>query len=367
MSRPPILIVGPTPPPFIGPAVNTRAMLDHRRMTERFEVHHLDTSDRRTIENMGRFDWTNVWLAGRHGAELAYALARWRPALVYLPISPSTLGLLRDLLFMIPAAATTKLVIHQRGGRFVDLYDSLPAPMRVAVAGVLARASRVIVLGDALRYNFEPFVDERRILVIPNGVPPNDAPPIAHDHVQVTYLGNLIPEKGFPLVLEVARRLAGQSDIRFRFAGAFPTAADEAAFARQVREHRLEGTVEHLGVVTGADKASLLQLTDIFVFPSSYAYEGHPTVILEAMAAGLAVVATDHAAIPETVIDGETGRIVPKGDAEALTAAIRDLADDAALRERLGAAGRARQRARYTVDACIGALVEAFEGALAEG
>ena len=75
-----------------------------------------------------------------------------------------------------------------------------------------------------------------------------------------------------------------------------------------------------------------------------------PTVILEAGLAGVPVVASPAGGIPEVVEDGVSGRIVPAGDVEALTAAIRDLRTDAGRRAALGAALRDRVRAGYTWD-----------------
>jgi glycosyltransferase involved in cell wall biosynthesis len=99
-----------------------------------------------------------------------------------------------------------------------------------------------------------------------------------------------------------------------------------------------EGPVELLG--ERDDVAELLASSDVFVLSSRA--EGLPISILEAMAAGLPVVATRVGGIPELVVDGETGFLVPAGDAPARADALRRLVEDPALRERLGAAGRRR-------------------------
>jgi glycosyltransferase involved in cell wall biosynthesis len=78
--------------------------------------------------------------------------------------------------------------------------------------------------------------------------------------------------------------------------------------------------------------------------------EGLPVGLLEAMAAGLAVVATRHAGIPEAVVEGETGLLVDEHDAAAMAAALVALLRDPERTRRLGAAGRARVLARFTHD-----------------
>lgn len=93
------------------------------------------------------------------------------------------------------------------------------------------------------------------------------------------------------------------------------------------------------------DVPALMRAADIFVLPSHR--EGMPRSIIEAMLTGLPVVATDIRGCREEVVDGETGLLVPVGDAEALAASLQRLAADATLRRRLGRAGLARARAVF--------------------
>ncbi len=89
-----------------------------------------------------------------------------------------------------------------------------------------------------------------------------------------------------------------------------------------------------------ADIPAILAAADIFALPSHF--EGLPMSIVEAMLAGLPVVATDIRGPREQVVDGVTGFLVPRGEAAPLARAIRHLAEHPALRAAMGAAGRAR-------------------------
>jgi glycosyltransferase involved in cell wall biosynthesis len=371
-ARPRVLIVGPTPPPFIGPAVNTRALLDHPALHRRFDVRHLDTSDRRELTTIGRFDPTNVWLAGRHGAEHLARLAWQRPDLVYLPISSSLLGSVRDLVLMVPAVLSgAALVMHHRGGPMRELYRTAPAAVRAALRFVFDRCARVIVLGERFRDDFAGLVAADRIAVVPNGVdpapylawrpPPGEPPP----RIRVVYLSNLAETKGYRLALEAARRLARELPaLELVLAGHYATPADQAWTEAFLRDHDLARTVRLVGVVSGAAKLDLLCGADVFVFPTAYPYEAHPTVILEAMAAGLPIVSTRHAAIPETVTDGAEGFLVAAGDVDALADRLRALATDPALRARMGARARDTLLARFTLDRCVERIADVFTDAL---
>jgi len=99
------------------------------------------------------------------------------------------------------------------------------------------------------------------------------------------------------------------------------------------------------------DVPAILAASEVFVMPSLW--EGFGLVFLEAMATGLPVLATRVSAIPEVVVEGETGLLVPPSDAPALAAAMRALAADPALRERLGRAGRDRVCARFGLERMI--------------
>jgi glycosyltransferase involved in cell wall biosynthesis len=117
---------------------------------------------------------------------------------------------------------------------------------------------------------------------------------------------------------------------------------------------RLEALMASLGV-TGSirllgragDVASLYRRAELLVHPARW--EGFGLVLLEAMLAGLPIAASRVSSVPEIVLDGETGVLVPPDDPGALTAALDRLLADDALRRRLGEAGQRRARTAFTV------------------
>jgi glycosyltransferase involved in cell wall biosynthesis len=350
VARPGIVVIGPTPPPYHGCSVATEYVLGAGLPAD-WTVHHLDTADRRGLENMGRLDLRNVVLALEHVTRMVVLLARQRPALVYVPIAQNNLGVLRDMGFMVPTLlAGRRLVVHVHGGGFGRFYDAAPAPLRALVRAVLGRARAVIILGEALRPTMRGLVPDERIRVIPNGMEDPFPQGVTREGARVLnvlYLGNLIRSKGFLDVLQaVAELVAAGVPLRLDLAGGWGSDDDRAAAAPLLAA--LGDRVHLHGPVGPAAKHDLLRAADVLAFPTYYEYEGHPFVVLEAMSAALPVVTTPHAALPETVLDGETGLIVAPRDVPALAAALRRLAEDRTLRQRLGAAGRARFLERYT-------------------
>ncbi|MEZ5377886.1 MAG: glycosyltransferase family 4 protein [Acidimicrobiales bacterium] len=121
-----------------------------------------------------------------------------------------------------------------------------------------------------------------------------------------------------------------------------------------------------LSVVDDLDQgdARLWQIladADILAFPSTI--DQAPNAVIEAMAAGLPVVATPVAGITEMVIDGETGRHVPPHDPDAMGKALAELVNDPAMRARMGAAGRARYEAVYDIDRTVCRLIDVLTAA----
>lgn len=366
-ERPGLVVVGPLPPPYHGGSVATQFVL-RSALQRHWRVTHLDTTDRRGLDNLGRLDVHNVLLALRHALTLLQLMLTRRPRVVYVPIAQNTLGLLRDAAFILPALALRRrVVLHVHGGGLRAYHDAATLWMRLLLRTMLARAQRIIVLGDVLRPMLAGLVDDRRVAVLPNGMEdPFESPPdrrVRAGAVRVLYLGNLLRTKGFLDVMRAVAMLRAESlDIELHLAGAFADESDRRA-AEDLARGLGQGVTFH-GLVADQPKLDLLRAADIFAFPSYYPNEGHPYVVLEAMAAGLPVVATAHAAIAETVLDGETGLLVPARDPGRLATALRRLAQDAGERARLGAAGRRRFEDHYTLEQWSAGLCDIMAQAL---
>jgi glycosyltransferase involved in cell wall biosynthesis len=362
--KPRLLVIGPTPPPHHGIATFMERLLLARELHARFDVQHLDISDRRDLSNLGRFDARNAWLGVRHAGELLLALVHRRPDVVYFEISQNAWAFLRDSLFIIlPNLFGARVATRLNGSDFRNFFERSRAPVRALIRATLARVDGVAVLGERLRDIFAGLVPAERVSVVPNGTADafagSDAPN-ADDRggeFTVTYLGALYRPKGILDFVEAARRMREQgSRARFVMAGAWFCDDTRTDVLARVRLAGLTAAVSFPGVVAGDAKLALLRSSDVLVFPGIQ-NEGQPYVILEAMAAGLPVVSTPKGAIEDMVRDGVNGFIVPDRTPAALAAALLRLEADPALRRRLGAAGRHRYRAHFTDERTIETLV----------
>ena len=96
MKKDKVLFTGPLPPPYMGPTFATEVILNST-LADEFDLVHFDTSDHRPLESLGAFDFVNVWLGIKSYFVMLYLLLRHWPRLVYIPISQTTLGYLRDM------------------------------------------------------------------------------------------------------------------------------------------------------------------------------------------------------------------------------------------------------------------------------
>jgi len=203
----------------------------------------------------------------------------------------------------------------------------------------LRRADAVVVLTDrtaaALTADGVPAA---RVHTIPSGFDPGlfaGGRPDVFPQVgrpRIGYVGRLAPQKRADLLVEAFGRMREPASLVV--VGDGPDRERVHGLAAGLPRVHLTGFVEHTAV------PAVLASLDVLVLPS--AYEEMGSVLTEAMASGLPVVASDVGGIPEVVRHGQTGLLVPPGDVAALAAALDRLAADADLRARLSAGARAR-------------------------
>ena len=183
---------------------------------------------------------------------------------------------------------------------------------------------------------------------------------VAEGEVLVLAAGRLIPRKGYDVLLAALAKLSGARE-RWRLALA-GDGDERARLEAQARELGLAERVALLG--RRNDIADLLAACDVFAMPSRR--EGLGIAALEAMAAGRPVVASSVGGLGQAVSHGESGLIVAPEDVAGLTQALGRLLADAALRERLGAGGRARVESHFHARTMVAAYEALYREILAE-
>jgi glycosyltransferase involved in cell wall biosynthesis len=190
--------------------------------------------------------------------------------------------------------------------------------------------------------------------VIPNGVGLDGADLAASDardgRLAIGTLARLDPRKKVHELIDALAKANGRlPPYVLRIGGGVERGC--ADYAAELRARANGGPVEWVGEV--GDPGPFLRALDLFALIAEPA--GCPNASLEAMAAGLPVVATDVGGMAEQVVEGVTGHVVPAGDTDALADALVRLAHDAAARTRLGTAGRERIRTDFSLDRMVAA------------
>ena len=231
------------------------------------------------------------------------------------------------------------------------------------------QVDRIICVSEASRASYlAARVPAHKLAVVHNGIHVRPAQAdrettlarmgVPLDSEVVINVARLAPQKGHELLIAaIPAALAARPKARFLWVGEGPLRDELAA---RLRAAGLESRVLMLG--KRPDVPDLLAAADLFVLPSQF--EGLPLSVLEAMGAGLPVVATRVSGTSEAVVDGVTGRLVEPGDPAALATAMIDTLSNRALARRWGAAGRKRVADKFTAAGMARAVDKIYGDAL---
>jgi alpha-maltose-1-phosphate synthase len=311
--------------------------------------------------------------------DLAMAASTWDVGLVHSHTWYANMaGHLAALTWGVPHVATTHSLEPLRPWKAEQLGGGYRVSTFCERTG-LAGAAAVIAVSRGMREDVlacYPEIDPARVHVIHNGIDPDAYRPerseatlrgygIDPDRPYALFVGRMTRQKGLAHLLRASLAVdpAHQLVVCAGAADTAEIAAEIAAEAARVRTER-GGLVWIEGMVPRPELIHLLTGAGVFVCPS--VYEPFGLVNLEAMACETAVVASRVGGIPEIVVEGETGRLVPLDESDpaaferALGEALEALLADPALATRMGAAGRARVLAHFTWPAIADRTAELY-------
>lgn len=347
--KPRILFVVHLPPPVHGVTLLSKQVIASETIAAQFGVRVLPLRFSESVDEIRSASLAKVGRSAITGLRLLKELALKRPDAVYFTFAPTGVAFYRDCAYAaaMKAFGVRRIFhIHARG-----IASHLDAGWSRRMYRWLFSGARIIHLSSRLEHDTAPIVDASQIVIVPNGIEDvRPAPRIVREGpARILFLSNMIREKGPLDLLEALRHLAARGiDFEATFVGARFHDGCVEEFSENVERYGLARRVRYVGPIYGEEKLALFREHDIFAFPTYN--DAFPLVVLEAMQQGLPVVSTDEGAIPEMVVDGETGFVVPKRDTGALAARLEQLVVDPNLRARLGAKGRDRYVAHFTAE-----------------
>ncbi|MSU23202.1 MAG: glycosyltransferase [Opitutus sp.] len=360
-----LLVLAQTPPPVHGQSLMVQTLVDGLP-AHGLALHHVNLRLSHDAADIGR------WRAGKIWATLAGALhalaGRFRhgcDTLYYIPAPGKRGALYRDWLVMLLCRPFFKrLVLHWHAtGLTAWLETEGTAVERAITRALLGRADLALALADELRVD-AAYLTARRIAVVLNGLadpgpsPAHHPPRAPGERSEVLFLGLGSGSKGlFDTLAALALALPREPGaFRLTIAGGFASAEDEREF--HSRAAALGEAVRHAGFANDAQKHALLARADLLCFPTSYAHEGQPLVLIEALAHNLPIITTRWRAIPGMLPASGGVRFVAAGQ----PAQIADAMFELRARGRPDDALRQHYLAHFTRERHLAALAAALGG-----
>jgi glycosyltransferase involved in cell wall biosynthesis len=343
-----VLLVGKGPPESGGIPAFLKAVLESRLSgTYRLELCNLSDPD---ADEGGRFSASNVrrtirrvWSAAR-GSDVVH---------IHTALSPTMTCLRAGALALVGRLRGARVLVHVHGGQVAGW---MIGPVRRAATRLaLTPAASVITVCEAGRDALQDVLGPERVSLIDNGVEVEALPSrtvTTREAPRIVFAGLISERKGLLELFEAARRLR-LDGVAHELVVAGGNHEEGPAEEARVRELGAD-----VAVFTGQlDRPAVLELlasADVACLPSWV--EAMPLVLLEAMAAGVPVVATPVGDISRLVQHAETGMLVPPKDVDALTVALRTLLEDPSERARLGAAGKHHVAANFSLERTLASL-----------
>lgn len=285
--------------------------------------------------------WSKLGLAVVALWQYVLTVFWWRPNVTMIHVG-SNASLYRKAVFITVARWLRQRVItHFHAGDFDQYYQRQGKFGQRVIRTGLHRSHKLIAVSEVSAQRLRELLPDADIVMIPNGIKTQDFAPIARTHdgyVRLLFVGGMGKGKGERDLIRALQLVAPHApQLRVSLLG-----HGAESLLSLINECGVQAQVEHLGPVPHAERARFFRRADIFVLPS-YG-EGMPMSVLEAMAAGLPVIATNVGGIPELITHYAEGFLLVPGNIQELAEGIALLVNDSQLRAQMGQRALAKVR-----------------------
>jgi len=357
-----VLFIAPLPPPLAGHSLAAKTFYEY--LATKHHVTEVDFNKKSFKEGISDFGRIFEVL----GVQWKIAKNVHRSDVIYITISESYAGNVKDILtYILSFRKLSKLYIHLHGGSIKrQLWDNHPFLYKINKY-FIKRTAGVIISGNSHRVVFDQIVDESKIHSIPNFALDYlfiETTQIDHkfkdiNPIRVLYMSNMIDKKGYEqlALAYISLPKIYQEQILIDFAGRFEFDTQKQEFENKINGY--SGLSYH-GVVEDAKKKELFFQSHVFALPTSY-FEGQPISILEAYAAGCAVITTGQSGILDIFADGKNGIQIENGMADAIRDTLIKMVDQKESLYSIALFNAEEARARYRIPTYCKALTRVLE------
>ncbi len=352
--KPSILFILHLEPPVHGASVVGSYIKNSKVINDCFDSHYINLSTADSLSDIGQTSFKKLFVILKLYLHVFSYVFSNRVDLCYLTINASGPAWLKELgIVAILKLLNIPLVFHYHN-KGVKLNAS--SWWKKQLYKFQFEDSTTILLSNLLYDDVADFVSVNDVQICANGIPN-----LSNTHVEIhtktsseickiLFLSNLFETKGVYVLLEACALLKNKN-IQFNcvFVGGEGDVTEEL-FYNKTKQLNLQNHVVYIGKKYADDKVKIFAEADLFAFPTFYKNETFGLVNLEAMQFSLPVISTFEGGIPDVVVDGITGYLIPQNNIEALADKLELLIVNPTLRQEMGKAGKKRFEEYFTLE-----------------
>ncbi|MCG1035340.1 glycosyltransferase [Polaribacter sargassicola] len=311
-----VLIVGPFPKPISGVSLANKVVKEVLDNSNDFIVDSINTSYVVFEDAVGSFSFKKFFFFLKINLGVFKV---FKNDIIYITPGQTFFGITKYALFILFSSILNKeLIIHVHGNYLGTQYKELSGIKKRVFYYLISKFTKGIVLSASLKPNLTPFLKEENIYVLFNFAQNyllEKEEVIDCSILKISYLSNLMEEKGIFLLLESLKDLENKKiNYQARIAGNIDANLKEGILKKI---SKLKNTT-YVGVVYNDDKKALLNWSNVFVLPTFYKMEGQPISILEALATSNVIISTNHAGISDIIEDKKNGYLIEPKNTDKL-------------------------------------------------
>jgi glycosyltransferase involved in cell wall biosynthesis len=366
-NLPRVLLAGHLPPPMSGIGSYYQTLLNSS-LPRRINLRFIDTSlRRRPGSETGKWSFSNLMSAIGDCLRFTRAVIIYRPQICHIATSVGLSFLKHSVCVVIARVLGRKVLLHPHCS-FYFFYERQGKVWQWFVRKVVGLCQGVVVLSHEWN-KLQQVVPGCQTHYLPNAIDLSSYTDIGREKVEskndtacahILYLGHIGKEKGsFDLINAAKKILTQQKDVVFELAGMEQVKGDIEQLNSQIVAAGFEQFIHICLHVVGPEKMQLFRSADIFVYPSYH--EGMPIAVIEAMACGLPIVATQVGGLPDLVYPHVNGLLVAAGEPDQLANAIQELVLDPQMRHSMQIGSLRLAQENFDVEKLVLRLVDVYQ------
>lgn len=337
------------PPPVHGAAVVGKQIYDSQLIRDSFDCAFVNYSTSDSLGEIGRFSIKKIISVLQFIKSIRTKIKKEKPQLVYITPSLSGWAFYRDWLMV-------RMIKRRKCAVVAHFHNKPPVSFtRKWYNRLLYRSFfndlHSIFLANCLAETFKDYTQPRSVHICPNGMPEGmHQTPSEHSNKPYTFLflSNMMEEKGVIILLEACALLKKRGfGFMCNFVGQWSDITEQH-FDSLTDELGISDVVRAYGGAYGEEKAKYFSLAEAFVFPTYYAAECLPLVLIEAMQYSMPIISTPEGGIPD-VVDNKVGYLVEQRNSQALADRMQYVLQNPEIGREMGKQGRLKYEREYTL------------------